>query len=61
MTDKICPVCGLTDKTGGAWLESKEGNSEVYFRSRKLHLVDKKGIHAICKLLQHKGARSGYL
>ena len=55
MNEKICPFCGLSDKTGGSWLERKEGNSEVYFASRKLHLADKKGMHAICRLLKHKG------
>ena len=55
LKEKICPFCGQSDKTGGAWLESKDGNSEVYFASRKLHLTDKKGMHALCKLLKHKG------
>lgn len=58
MSEKLCPFCGKSENAGGAWLEKKEGNSEVYFRDRKLHLVDKQGIHAICKLLQHKGYTS---
>ena len=58
MKEKICPFCGQSDKSGGAWLESKEGNSDVYFRSRNLKLTDKKGMHAICRLMKHKGYAS---
>jgi len=56
--EKMCLYCGKSEKTGGAWLEhttkkDERGNDEVYFRSRKLHLTDRRGVHALCKLFQH--------
>ena len=58
MSEKLCPFCGKSEKAGGAWLESKGGNNEVYFRDRKLHLADSRGMHAICRLLKHKGYKN---